>query len=143
MIICGIAGIWHRDSIKDVAIRLQQMTASLQHRGPDGKGFYHDSHMALGHTRLAIMDLSDASAQPFYDSSGRYVLVYNGEIYNYKEIAQEITAFEFVTHGDTELVMAAFASGVLPAWRDSMAYLPLQYGTLSIKSCGWPEIGWV
>jgi asparagine synthase (glutamine-hydrolysing) len=84
------------------------MAVSLEHRGPDGKGFYHDSHMALGHTRLAIMDLSDASAQPFYDSSGRYVLIYNGEIYNYKEIAKEITAFEFVTHGDTELVMAAF-----------------------------------
>lgn len=84
------------------------MTATLEHRGPDGKGFYHDSHMALGHTRLAIMDLSDASAQPFYDPSGRYVLVYNGEIYNYKEIAKEISAYEFVTHGDTELVLAAF-----------------------------------
>jgi asparagine synthase (glutamine-hydrolysing) len=151
LIICGIAGIWRNGFFDGVEYRLQQMITSLGHRGPDGRGVYHDHHMALGHTRLAIMDLSEASAQPFYDPSGRYVLVYNGEIYNYKEIAKEITGFDFVTHGDTELVMAAFCKWgiacverfngifafaiwdkveqVLSMARDRMGVKPLYYAT--------------
>ncbi len=153
MIICGIAGIWHNGLSGDVGASLQKMTASLGHRGPDGNGFYHDSHMALGHTRLAIMDLSAASAQPFYDPSGRYILVYNGEIYNYKEVSNKISSFRFTTNGDTELVMAAFCTWgihcvqqfngifafavwdnveqVLWMARDRMGVKPFYYATLS------------
>lgn len=103
---CGIAGIigGYKES------QLDAMLASQQHRGPDATGKYFDAgYAALGHNRLAIIDLSAQSNQPFIDNSGRYVLVFNGEIYNYIEIRAALQSqYNFKTESDTEVLLAAF-----------------------------------
>lgn len=103
---CGIAGI-----IGDFdAYQLDDMLLSQHHRGPDATGKYSDDGFAtLGHNRLAIIDLSVQSNQPFLDTSGRYVLVFNGEIYNYIELKKELQEYyTFKTESDTEVLLAAF-----------------------------------
>lgn len=103
---CGIAGIIgeYKES------QLDAMLASQHHRGPDAKAKYFDTGFAaLGHNRLAIIDLSAKSNQPFIDDSGRYVLVFNGEIYNYIEIKAALQdQYDFKTESDTEVLLAAF-----------------------------------
>ena len=103
---CGIAGIL--GDYKEA--QLDAMLASQQHRGPDATGSYFDAgYAALGHNRLAIIDLSAQSNQPFIDNSGRYVLVFNGEIYNYIEIKVALqNQYDFKTESDTEVLLAAF-----------------------------------
>ena len=103
---CGIAGIL--GDYKE--IQLDAMLASQQHRGPDATGNYFDAgYAALGHNRLAIIDLSSKSNQPFIDHSGRYVIVFNGEIYNYIEIKAALQSdYDFKTESDTEVLLAAF-----------------------------------
>ncbi|WP_029596628.1 asparagine synthase (glutamine-hydrolyzing) [Flavobacterium sp. ACAM 123] len=103
---CGIAGI-----IGNVPFRkLDAMLLSQQHRGPDATGKYMDGNFAaLGHNRLAIIDLSEQANQPFLDPSGRYALVFNGEIYNYIELKASLqNQYTFVTESDTEVLLAAF-----------------------------------
>ena len=103
---CGIAGI-----IGDYKkTQLEVMLTSQHHRGPDATGEYFDAGFAaLGHNRLAIIDLSAKSNQPFIDNLGRYVLVFNGEIYNYIEIKAELqNQYDFKTESDTEVLLAAF-----------------------------------
>lgn len=82
------------------------MTQAVAHRGPDGEGYYRDSRVTLGHRRLAIIDLV-GGAQPMSDSSGRYTLIYNGEIYNYVELRQELEKRGrcFATRSDTEVLL--------------------------------------
>ena len=91
--------------------RLELMTEALKHRGPDGEGFWRNPEctVMLGHRRLAVIDLSPAAAQPFRYGS-RYTLVYNGEIYNYRELRDTLSArgYSFHTHSDTEVLAAAF-----------------------------------
>nr|WP_315199051.1 asparagine synthase (glutamine-hydrolyzing) [uncultured Flavobacterium sp.] len=103
---CGITGIIgdYKESHLDL------MLASQHHRGPDALGKYFDAgFVALGHNRLAIIDLSEQSNQPFEDNSGRFVLVFNGEIYNYIEIKAELqNQYDFKTESDTEVLLAAF-----------------------------------
>lgn len=84
------------------------MTNRLLHRGPDGIGYFNDMLMSLGHTRLSIMDLSQASSQPFSDPSGRYILVFNGVLYNYKALRNQLHEYSFLTDGDTEVLLASF-----------------------------------
>jgi asparagine synthase (glutamine-hydrolysing) len=81
----------------------------LSRRGPDAEGTWRDNRCWLGHRRLRIIDLSEASAQPFHSADGRYHLVFNGEIYNYKEIREELRSFgsEFRSSGDTEVLLQA------------------------------------
>ena len=103
---CGIAGI-----IGDFnTCQLDAMLLSQYHRGPDATGKYNDGNFAaLGHNRLAIIDLSPQSNQPFLDPSGRYILVFNGEIYNYIELKAELKGhYTFRTDSDTEVLLAAF-----------------------------------
>ncbi len=103
---CGIAGI-----IGDCnEEQLDAMLACQHHRGPDATGKYFDAqYAALGHNRLAIIDLSEQSNQPFIDNSGRYVIVFNGEIYNYIEIKADLqNQYDFKTASDTEVLLAAF-----------------------------------
>ena len=87
-----------------------QSTDTLIHRGPEACGYFFNEQntVAFGHRRLKIIDLSEASAQPFYSQCGRYVIVFNGEIYNYKEIAKELD-LKLNTSGDTEVIIEAFA----------------------------------
>ena len=103
---CGIAGILGRNWSQS---QLSAMVASQRHRGPDGEGLYIDpeSVAGLGHNRLKIIDLSDAGKQPMSDPSGRYHIVFNGEIYNYLELRQELN-HSFHTRTDTEVLLAAY-----------------------------------
>jgi asparagine synthase (glutamine-hydrolysing) len=85
------------------------MTLVLAHRGPDGRGHWYGEGVALGHLRLAILDLSPRGAQPMH-YAGRYVVTYNGEIYNYRELRQELeeAGYRFESQTDTEVIMAAY-----------------------------------
>ena len=88
---CGIAGLVYPCGAQHDALGVvRRMMALQRHRGPDGEGFYDTPGASLGHCRLAIIDLSDAGHQPMCDPSGRYCLTYNGEIYNYLELATEL-----------------------------------------------------
>nr|MCR5233636.1 asparagine synthase (glutamine-hydrolyzing) [Lachnospiraceae bacterium] len=105
---CGIAGCYHTD--KEVNRELfEKMVDMIEYRGPDDRGTFYDQNLALGHRRLSIIDLSDAGHQPFYYRD-RYVLVYNGEIYNYRELRGELedAGYSFDTETDTEVLIAAY-----------------------------------
>ena len=110
---CGLCGILERDpaSPADEA-RLRRMTEILRHRGPDGEGHYVDGPVALGHRRLSIIDLSTAGQQPMPSADGRYWIILNGEIYNYKELRKELEAkgHAFRSQSDTEVLLQLYAA---------------------------------
>ena len=103
---CGINGIYQFGGFKLSSDILPKMNKTLQHRGPDAEGVYTDSLIQLGHRRLSIIDLDERANQPF--ESERYVLVFNGEIYNYKDIKSQLNEYNFKTNSDTEVVLAAY-----------------------------------
>lgn len=105
---CGIAGIYGIERLEKPEQRVLAMTRAMEHRGPDAEGVYPGKNIVLGHRRLSIIDLNAASNQPFTSQDGRYTLVYNGELYNYKSIKAQLTDFDFRTDSDTEVVLAAF-----------------------------------
>jgi len=113
---CGITGFI---SSKWVLNDLQKMTRKLKHRGPDAEGFYSNTEqdIFLGHRRLSILDLSDAANQPFYSSDNRYVMVYNGEVFNYQEIAAKY-AIQTKTTSDTEVIIELFAKIGVDAFQE-------------------------
>ena len=105
---CGIAGILDlRGRPLDKSI-IRKMTDAMAHRGPDSDGFYDGDEIGLGHRRLSIIDLSTAANQPFIDPSGRYVMVFNGEMYNYQEVKAMLPEYPFRTTSDTEAMLAAY-----------------------------------
>jgi asparagine synthase (glutamine-hydrolysing) len=104
---CGIACILNKESPVPIE-QIHRMTDSMRHRGPDAEGFFVDGELAFGHRRLSIIDLSETANQPFEDASGRYVIVFNGEIYNYAEVKPLLTGYPFRTHGDTEVILAGY-----------------------------------
>ncbi|MEP7123248.1 MAG: asparagine synthase (glutamine-hydrolyzing) [Byssovorax sp.] len=105
---CGIAGILRFDAPPDEA-RVARMERALAHRGPDGRGLVSSGAACLAHTRLSLLDHA-GSAQPFRSRDGRYLLTYNGEIYNHRELRAELaSAWDFQTRGDVEVVLAACA----------------------------------
>ena len=107
---CGIAGIFHAETPKPVdPSRVVRMCDALAHRGPDGAGVWTDHGIGLGHRRLSIIDLA-GSPQPMHASDGRVVIVFNGEIYNFRELRRELeqAGFTFRTSGDTEVIVAAW-----------------------------------
>jgi asparagine synthase (glutamine-hydrolysing) len=110
-IMCGIAGIFHYDSdrLADV-VDLRRMTDCLTHRGPDADGIYTNGPIGLGSRRLKIIDLTDNAAQPMTSQDNRYVLVFNGEIYNYRELRAELEkrGYFFTSQSDTEVLSKAF-----------------------------------
>ncbi|MGE0179283.1 MAG: XrtA/PEP-CTERM system amidotransferase [Sphingomonas sp.] len=108
---CGIAGIFHRDVPKPVdPARIEAMTEVLAHRGPDGSGIWTAPGIGFGHRRLAILDLSDAGAQPMLTADRRVAVTYNGEIYNFREVREELEAkgHQFRSESDTEMILAAW-----------------------------------
>jgi asparagine synthase (glutamine-hydrolysing) len=105
--VCGIAGILNKGSVVSRE-QIKRMTDAMSHRGPDSEGFFQDGPLAFGHRRLSIIDLSEAANQPFIDHSGRYSLIFNGEIYNYAEVKPLIDDYPFRTHSDTEVILAGF-----------------------------------
>ncbi|MCB0428588.1 MAG: asparagine synthase (glutamine-hydrolyzing) [Flavobacteriales bacterium] len=101
---CGILGyISHRvqPEAHDRALQL------LKHRGPDAEGSFHGDGIGMGHTRLAVLDTSAVSNQPMFSHDGRYVIVFNGEIYNYKQLRAQLP-YPYKTHSDTEVLLAAY-----------------------------------
>jgi asparagine synthase (glutamine-hydrolysing) len=157
---CGIAGLvdlerrFEPDLLRNIASR---MADTLRHRGPDDRGVWIDpaAGIALGHTRLSIIDLSPAGAQPMASSCGRFVLSYNGEIYNAPELRAELEAAgrKFRGHSDTEVMVEGFAVwGVRPtverligmfafaAWDRAGRVLTLARDRLGIKPLYWGHI---
>jgi asparagine synthase (glutamine-hydrolysing) len=107
---CGIAGIFHIETAKPVdPDRVERMCDAIAHRGPDGYGVWTAPGVALGHRRLSIIDVA-GSPQPMASTDGRAMLVFNGEIYNYRELRQELraTGATFHTDGDSEVILAAW-----------------------------------
>ena len=115
---CGICGELKFDGQPPDKDIVRRMLAQLERRGPDHEGLYVDGMLAFGHRRLSVIDLSVASNQPWVDPDNRLALVFNGAIYNYKELRTELIGkgFSFSSEGDTEVVLKAYA-----AWGESFA----------------------
>jgi asparagine synthase (glutamine-hydrolyzing) len=107
---CGIAGIIKYDTEAPViSACVEKMTRAMAHRGPDATGYYGDGPAGLGHRRLSIIDLSETANQPMSDATGRYHIVFNGEIYNFAEVKSQLPDYPYRTHGDTEVILAAYS----------------------------------
>lgn len=115
---CGISGILSYGlEPANAEAALTRMTRALAHRGPDAEGFWDNGHAFLGHRRLSIIDLSEAGRQPMFSYDKRYVIVYNGELYNYRELRLQLQRavqgtdekpYFFKTQTDTEVILAAY-----------------------------------
>lgn len=105
---CGVAAIVDQQGQAISAAAIQVMARLAHHRGPNGEGYFHDSNFALGHRRLAIIDLSESASQPM--TAHGATIIYNGEIYNYLEIRKELErrGYRFRTASDTEVILAAY-----------------------------------
>lgn len=108
---CGIAGFINLDNRPASPVLLKKATDEIMHRGPDGEGHWIEDNVGLGHRRLSIIDLSSAGQQPMISSDGRYVLSYNGEIYNYRELRTKLEAagIRFHSKTDSEVVLNALS----------------------------------
>ena len=102
---CGICGYISKEDIN-----IEKMNETIAHRGPDNRGTFKNEEIGLGHTRLSILDLSETANQPMVSENGRYTLVYNGEIYNFKELKKELEKIgtPFKRDSDTEVVLEGF-----------------------------------
>jgi len=101
---CGINGFNFKNSEL-----INQMNEQTKHRGPDAGGVYFDGQISLGHNRLSIIDLSAAAGQPMLSADGSLAIVFNGEIYNFQDLKNELSAgYDFKTHSDTEVILAAY-----------------------------------
>ena len=105
---CGINGIYQFSGLKINKESIQNMNQTMIHRGPDAEGEFEDDFVMLGHRRLSIIDVSGASNQPFYSSDRRFVIVFNGEIYNFNTLKSLLSDYDFKTKSDTEVVLAAY-----------------------------------
>jgi asparagine synthase (glutamine-hydrolysing) len=108
---CGVVGYLNVDDAPAAMRVVERMARAVAHRGPDGSGTWVEGPLALGHRRLAIIDLSAAAAQPMLSADGRYVISYNGEIYNFRELRAElqVRGRVFRSSSDTEVVVEAFS----------------------------------
>lgn len=106
---CGITGLFHTDGAPVSPVALKRMTDAIAHRGPDGEGHYVDGCLGLGHRRLSIIDLSAAGHQPMATEDGRFVIAFNGEVYNFRELRIELEAkgYQFHSKTDSEVVLKA------------------------------------
>jgi asparagine synthase (glutamine-hydrolysing) len=159
---CGIAG-YFSSSEKFDRITLEKMTDALAHRGPDAAGYFVSEKQTagFGHRRLSIIDLSTAANQPMVSHNGRYVMVFNGEVYNFKEIARQLN-IQPKTTSDTEIILEAFAlkgkecvhlfngmfsiaiydkqEDTLHLFRDRLGVKPLYYFSTGADFCFGSEI---
>ncbi len=107
---CGIAAQFSKNFKPPDKARIRAMAEDISHRGPDDEGYYFGEWFGLGFKRLSILDLSSAGHQPMFDEHRNYVIVYNGELYNFKQIRQELSekGYKFVSGSDTEVVLKSF-----------------------------------
>jgi asparagine synthase (glutamine-hydrolysing) len=158
---CGIAGFWElkaRDDMQGMEKLARKMADSIHYRGPDAGGSWADggAGVAFGHRRLSIIDLSEAGAQPMRSSCGRFVICYNGEIYNAPELKKELQAAgrSFAGHSDTEVIVEACGEwGVektitrligmfaMAIWDRNERALWLVRDRLGIKPLYWGQFG--
>lgn len=105
--VCGIVGFLDKTKNKETLIK--KMAIKLTHRGPDDEGYYCDDFIALGHRRLAIIDLKTGE-QPIYNENKHLVIIFNGEIYNYAELRTELQSLNhiFTTSSDTEVIIHGY-----------------------------------
>ncbi len=107
---CGIAGIISKSKVERSVVK--KMTDTIAHRGPDGEGFWFNDNntLGLGHRRLSIIDLSDNGKQPMHYLEGRYTIIFNGEIYNYIELREDLISkgYHFKSGSDTEVLLALY-----------------------------------
>ena len=125
---CGLVGAFLRPGADMAGEPLHAALARMARRGPDDEGTWREEGVALGHRRLAIIDLDPRAAQPMHSVDGRYVIVYNGEIYNYRELRRELEAAgtPFRTTSDTEVILALFAiqgEAMLPRLHGMFAFV--------------------
>ena len=106
---CGIVGFWDKTRIKKKEEIIRKMALKIEHRGPNGEGYFCDSNVALGHKRLAIIDLENGE-QPMISNDHNLILVFNGEIYNYQELRFELESdgYVFKTKTDTEVLLYGY-----------------------------------
>src|SRR2546423_9757875 len=135
---CGLAGIFPRRQWSAARLHevTERMSAAIAHRGPDDSGIWVDAAVgiALGFRRLAIVDLSPLGHQPMQSAGGRFTMIFNGEVYNYRALRRELEGFgcRFRGHSDTEIILAAFEQwGIEAAGRrliGMLAYAALEGG---------------
>lgn len=108
---CGIAGKYNFNQKPVPTSSIKRMTDEISHRGPDGEGFYMNGNIALGHRRLSIIDLSSKGKQPMSTKDGRYTIIFNGEIYNFKELRKKLldSEYKFTSDTDTEVVLYMYS----------------------------------
>ena len=108
---CGIVGVFNLNGEPFALSNLKQMAEAIAHRGPDGDGFFLDNHIGLAHKRLAILDVSSKGAQPMTSKDGNWVITFNGCIYNYLELKQELQSkgHSFISTTDTEVIVEGLA----------------------------------
>lgn len=153
---CGICGeVSFNGHDDDGPARIAAMAKKLVHRGPDGYGLWHEGGTVLGHRRLSIIDLTDAASQPMTTPDGRWVLSYNGEVYNFGELRRDLESEgeRFATRSDTEVILRALAVWGLDAlsrfngmwafalWDRRKKKLVLCRDRLGIKPLYWTRVG--
>ncbi len=106
---CGIFGAFAKDGVNEILMK--SSTDALLHRGPDAGGYYvsDNKKLFLGHRRLSIIDVSDGANQPMHSADMRYIIIYNGEVYNFNELKNKLPGFAWKTTGDTEVILELFA----------------------------------
>jgi asparagine synthase (glutamine-hydrolysing) len=124
---CGFVSLFSRPSVAASVAVLEPALVRMANRGPDASGVWAEEECAFGHRRLAILDLDDRATQPMQSICGRYVIVFNGEIYNFAALRAEleVTGVQFRTSSDTEVVLALFAAeqeAMLPRLRGMFAF---------------------
>src|SRR5437867_7876969 len=107
---CGICGriSFRPEHFEDSTFLVEQMMRLLQHRGPDDSGTWNDSRASLGHQRLSIIDLSPTGRQPMINEDGTKVIVFNGEIYNFRQIKKQFSDLSFRYDNDTEVILKLY-----------------------------------
>ncbi|MGB7888695.1 MAG: asparagine synthetase B, partial [Xanthobacteraceae bacterium] len=155
---CGIAGFIGAASGGDIGATAEALAKSIAYRGPDDQGIWTDNECetALVHRRLSIIDLSAAGHQPMLSADGRYVISYNGEVYSFRPIADELAArgHKFRGHSDTEVILESFAVNGIEAtlkpmigmfaialWDRRDRTLTLMRDRLGIKPLYWAKFG--
>ncbi|MDF1583974.1 MAG: hypothetical protein P1P78_11765 [Methyloprofundus sp.] len=155
---CGITGFFHGHSVASLNQIITQMCDRIYHRGPDDSGCWIDQSagLALGHTRLSILDLTPAGHQPMLSANDRFVIVFNGEIYNHLKLREQLLAEEKAPvwrgHSDTETLLACFVAWGVEAtlqatvgmfaialWDKSVQLLTLARDRMGEKPLYW---GW-
>ncbi len=125
---CGFVGFYTRDNQNDNRAILKQMNDMIKHRGPDSEGYYVDGNLNFGFRRLSIIDITQEGDQPIVSEDENFTIVFNGEVYNYKEIRKELEekGYTFKTHTDTEVILKGYEAygeeGILEKLRGMFAF---------------------